>query len=66
MKSQYLWAVFLLGFFLLNYPMFQLYNVDSSIIGIPTLYFFVFLFLGLSSGLTFWIMKKTKKEDDAE
>jgi hypothetical protein len=66
MKSQYLWAVFLLGFFLLNYPLFQLYNVSSFLVGIPTLYFFVFLFLSISSGLTFWVLKKTKKENDAE
>lgn len=66
MKSQYLWVVFILGFFLLNYPLFQLYNVGASILGIPTLYFFVFLFLGLSSGLTFWVLKKTKEEDDAK
>lgn len=66
MKSQYLWAVFLLGFFLLNYPLFQLYNVGAFILGIPTLYFFVFLFLAFSSGLTFWVLKKTNKEDDAQ
>jgi hypothetical protein len=66
MKSQYLWAVFLLGFFLLNYPLFQLYNGSAFILGIPILYFFVFLFLGVSSGLTFWVIRKTKKEDDAK
>lgn len=66
MKKQYLWAVFLLGFTLLNYPLFQLYNVRASFVGIPSLYFFVFLFLGISLSLTFWVVKKTKKEDNAE
>ncbi len=66
MKSQYLWAVFLLVFTLLNYPLFQLYNVRASLLGIPSLYFFVFLFLGFSSALTFWVIRKTKKEDDAK
>lgn len=66
MKRQYLWAVFILGFFLLNYPVFQLYNIGVSILGIPTLYFFVFLFLGISAGLTFWVIRKSKKEGDAQ
>lgn len=66
MKNQYLWAVFLLVFTLLNYPLFQLYNVRVLLGGVPSLFFFVFLFLAFSSGLTFWVVRKTKKEDNAE
>ncbi len=66
MKNQYLWAVFLLGFFLLNYPLFQLYNVGTSIHGIPALYLSVFVFLVLGTGLTFWVVRKTDKEEDAQ
>jgi hypothetical protein len=66
MKNQYLWAVFLLGFFLLNYPLFQLYNVGATILGIPALYLWVFVFLAVGSFLTFWVVKKTKKEGDAQ
>lgn len=66
MKSQYLWAVFLLGFFLMNYPLFQLYNVHTTLLGIPALYLVIFLVLAMSAGLTFWIVRKTKKEEDAQ
>ncbi|MCH7407840.1 hypothetical protein MM239_00405 [Belliella sp. DSM 111904] len=62
LKSQYLWALFFLGMFLLNYPMLAIFDIQSRWLGIPVLYFCVFsVWIGLIL-LTFIIIKRTKKD----
>jgi len=65
LKSQRLWGVFLLGFFLLNYPFLMLYNKDLMILDIPILYFYIFLFLFGMILLTRFVIKKSKNDIDA-
>ena len=43
MKKQRLAALFLVGFLLLNYPVFSLFDRSFLILQIPLLYFYVFL-----------------------
>lgn len=62
-KVQLLWSVFVLGIFLLNYPVMRLYNIQSTLSGVPLLYAMVFgiwLFLIL---LTYVVIRKSTKED---
>ncbi|MGY6523448.1 MAG: hypothetical protein ACXIUD_17080 [Mongoliitalea sp.] len=62
-KVQLLWSVFVLGIFLLNYPVMKLYNIQSTIGGVPLLYAMVFgiwLFLIV---LTYIAIRKSKKEE---
>ncbi|UJP66223.1 hypothetical protein [Mongoliitalea daihaiensis] len=62
-KVQLLWSVFVLGIFLLNYPVMKLYNIQSTIGGVPLLYAMVFgiwLFLIV---LTYIVIRKSKKEE---
>jgi hypothetical protein len=42
MKSQRLVALFLLGCLLLNYPLLSLFNRVGTVLGIPTMYFWLF------------------------
>ena len=41
-KGQRLVALFLLGSLLLNYPLLDLFAGDSTVLGIPVLYAFIF------------------------
>jgi ABC-type thiamin/hydroxymethylpyrimidine transport system permease subunit len=62
-KVQLLWSVFVLGIFLLNYPVMKLYNIQSTVAGVPLLYVMVFgiwLFLIV---LTYIAIRKSKKEE---
>ena len=43
MISRRLFALFLLGFFLFNYPILSLFNLESFLFGIPLLYFYMFV-----------------------
>jgi cytochrome bd-type quinol oxidase subunit 2 len=61
-KSQYLWALFFLGIFLLNYPVLNLYNIQERWADIPVLYIFIFFFWTLLIALTLLIIKKTDKQ----
>ncbi|GMQ25855.1 hypothetical protein Aoki45_25370 [Algoriphagus sp. oki45] len=66
MKKQALIFVFILGFALLNYPILLLYNTPKSIAGIPASFLFIFLWLLVLTGLTFFTVKKFNKSSDAE
>lgn len=65
LKNHYLWVTFLLGMFLLNYPVLSIYNIPQLWLGVPVLYLMVFIiWLGLI-GLTYLIVKNTDNEKDA-
>jgi len=65
LKNHYLWLTFLVGMFLLNYPVLSIYNIPSLWFGIPVLFIMVFIiWLGLI-GLTYFIVRKTDSEKDA-
>lgn len=62
LKNQYLWAVFFLGLFLLNYPVLSIYNIPQKVFGIPVLYLMVFLFWCLLIGITYLVIRKTNQK----
>lgn len=62
LKSQYFWALFFLGVFLLNYPVLNLVNIPGTWAGIPVLFIFIFSFWALLIAVTRWIIKKTDKK----
>ena len=65
LKNHYLWLLFLVGMFLMNYPVLSIYNIPEYWFGIPVLFVMVFIiWLGLI-GLTYLIVRKTRKEKDA-
>lgn len=65
LKSQYLWAVFFLGLFLMNYPVLSIYNIPQIIFGIPLLYLMVFGFWLLLILITYLIIRKTNNKNNA-
>jgi hypothetical protein len=65
LKSQYLWAVFFLGLFLLNYPVLSMYNIPKAIFGIPLLFIMVFGFWALLILLTYLVVKKMNRKNNA-
>ncbi|RZS95653.1 hypothetical protein [Cecembia calidifontis] len=65
-KNQYLWGVFFLGLFLLNYPVLYLYNIPAKLAGIPVLFLMVFAFWALIIGLTIWVLRKTNSNKNAQ
>lgn len=62
-KVQLLWSVFVLGIFLLNYPVMKLYNIQSSMGGVPLLYAMVFGIWLFLIFLTYVVIRKSTKED---
>ncbi|HSJ69509.1 MAG TPA: hypothetical protein VK921_17640 [Anditalea sp.] len=65
LKNHYLWVAFLIGMFLMNYPVLAIYNIPQFWFGIPVLYVMVFGIWLLLIGLTYLIIRKTKREKDA-
>jgi len=65
LKSQYLWAVFFLGLFLLNYPVLSIYNIPKTLFGIPLLFIMVFGFWALLILLTFLVIRKMNRKNNA-
>jgi len=65
LKNHYLWVAFLIGMFLLNYPVLSIYNIPQLWFGIPVLYLMVFGFWLLLIGITYFIIKITNREKDA-
>lgn len=65
LKSQYLWAVFFLGLFLLNYPVLSMYNISKAIFGIPLFFLMVFGFWALLILLTYLVVKKMNRKNNA-
>jgi len=51
LKSGRLIALFLAGMVLFNYPILSLFNFNSTVLGIPILYFYIFLAWCLVIGL---------------
>ena len=62
LKGQRLVALFLLGFFLLNYPLLNLFASTSQVMGIPVLYAYVFAVWALLIGLMALVVEK--RSDD--
>lgn len=62
-KVQLLWSVFILGIFLLNYPVMKLYNIQSCLAGVPLLYVMVFGIWLFLIFLTYVVIRKSTKED---
>jgi hypothetical protein len=56
--GQRLVGVFLLGCLLFNYPMIMLFNVRSTIFGVPLLYAYLFAAWALLIALVALIMKR--------
>lgn len=66
LKSQYLWGLFFLGLFLLNYPVLNIYNIPETWGGIPVLYIFIFSFWSLIIVLTYLVIKKTVQKNNVK
>lgn len=64
LKSQYLWSVFFLGLFLMNYPVLSIYNIPKIIFGIPLLYVMVFGFWVLLILVTYLVIRKTNRKNN--
>jgi hypothetical protein len=64
-KNQYLWGVFFLGLFLLNYPVLYIYNIPSNVSGIPVFFLIIFSIWALIIGLIIWVLKKTNSNKNA-
>ena len=62
LKGQRLVALFLLGFFLLNYPLLNLFASASQVLGIPVLFAYVFAVWALLIGLMALVVEK--RSDD--
>ena len=62
LKGQRLVALFLLGLFLLNYPLLNLFASASQVLGIPVLYAYVFAVWALLIGLMALVVEK--RNDD--
>ena len=65
MKGQYLWVIFFLGIFLLNYPILAIYNIPKVWLGIPVLYLLVFFIWAFLILVTFLVLHKSDKKKDA-
>jgi hypothetical protein len=56
--AQRLFAVFLLGCVLFNYPLLALFNRSAELFGIPLLYAYVFVAWALLIGLMAWVIER--------
>lgn len=65
LKNQYLWAIFFLGLFLLNYPVLSIYNISKTIFGVPLLFIMVFGFWVVLILLTYLVVRKMDKKNNA-
>jgi hypothetical protein len=57
-KGQRLVALCLLGFLLFNYPILALFNLPSTVFGVPMLYFYIFVAWGALIALMAWVIEK--------
>ncbi len=60
MKDSRFIALFLLGCLLFNYPVLSLFNQGGAILGIPTLYAYLFVAWALLIGLAALIVEKSR------
>lgn len=59
-KGQRLVALCMLGVLLFNYPMLAVFNVASTVFGIPLLYVYIFaVWTLLTAGMAYVVEKKT-------
>lgn len=65
LKNHYLWVIFLLGMFFLNYPVMAIYNIPKMWMGVPVYYVMVFGFWMMQIVLTFLVVKKFNSKHDA-
>jgi hypothetical protein len=56
-KGQRLAALCILGCLLFNYPMLALFNVPATVLGIPTLYVYIFLAWAALIALMAWVIE---------
>jgi hypothetical protein len=59
LKGQRLAALFLLGFLLLNYPLFALFAGSATVLGVPLLYVYVFVAWALLIGLMALVVERS-------
>jgi hypothetical protein len=57
-KGQRLTALCLLGFLLFNYPILALFNLPTSVLGIPVLYAWIFCAWAVLIALMAWVVEK--------
>jgi hypothetical protein len=57
-KGQRLTALCLLGFLLFNYPILALFNLPTSVLGIPVLYAWIFFAWAVLIALMAWVVEK--------
>lgn len=57
-KGQRLVALFLLGTLLLNYPLLNLFATESTVLGVPALYAYVFAVWALLIALMALVVEK--------
>ncbi|MDE0559485.1 hypothetical protein OU792_05760 [Algoriphagus sp. NF] len=61
-KKQFLWAIFIFGLFLLNYPVLAIYDIPERWLGIPLLYLMVFgIWLFLIIAMVIFLRKSNSK-----
>ncbi len=58
LTGQRLIALFLAGLLLFNYPLLDLFNSDTRVLGIPLLYAYIFGAWGLLIGLMAWVIER--------
>jgi hypothetical protein len=58
-KGERLVALALLGFLLFNYPLLSLFSTDSTVLGVPLLYAYLFMSWGLLIGLMAVVVRKS-------
>jgi hypothetical protein len=58
-KGERLVALALLGFLLFNYPLLSLFSTDSTVLGVPVLYAYLFTSWGLLIGLMAVVVRKS-------
>ncbi len=59
-KGQRLIALCLLGFLLFNYPILALFNLPTTVLGVPVLYAWIFLAWALLIALMAWVVEKSE------
>ncbi len=65
MISRRLFALFLLGCLLFNYPILSLFNLDSFLFGIPLLYLYMFVVWTVLIVMIVFVTRPRKKTRSA-
>lgn len=59
--KQKLMAIFLMGVFLLNYPVLSLFSRQHWVVKIPVLYLYLFTVWLILIGLAYWVIERHEK-----